>query len=177
MLIDQLKAYHTSTDSRPINYFEYNIEIVIIILNILSGILRISGSVIIMMFITTLKIEKKRSKFFYFFNFFLAQAEKEESFIKMNDSFKENLILNVNDNTGNTTLKIETRNENRRNSFDSDEERDIMDDNVAGMLGDSKSKERSNDLRKVSLASDSGDSYRKFETPRTITRFSQIDKN
>ena len=95
----------------------------------------------------------------------------------MNDSIKENLILNVNENTGNMALKIETINENRRNSFDSDEERDIMGDNVARMLEDSKSKERSSDMRKVSLASDSGDSYRKFETPRTITRFSQLDKN
>jgi hypothetical protein len=62
MLIDELAALHVSTESRPIAFFKYNIDTVIIILNILSGILRILGSVIIMFFITILKIEKKRSK-------------------------------------------------------------------------------------------------------------------
>ena len=62
MLIDELAALHISTDSRPIDYFKYKIGSVIIILNVLSGILRISGSIIIMLFITILKIEKKRSK-------------------------------------------------------------------------------------------------------------------
>ena len=62
MLIDQLKAFHSSVESRPINYFKYNIDTIIIVLNILTGMFRIAGSVIIMFFITILKIEKKRSK-------------------------------------------------------------------------------------------------------------------
>ena len=62
LLIDQLKAFHTAVDSRPINYFKYNIDTCVIFLNIMTGILRITGSVMIMFFITILKIEKKRSK-------------------------------------------------------------------------------------------------------------------
>jgi hypothetical protein len=53
-----------------------------------------------------------------------------------------------------------------------------MDDSLARVLSEGITKEKySGEQRKVSMgASDSGDSYRKFETPRTISRFSN-DKN
>jgi len=68
LLIDQLKGYHSSTDPRPISYYKNNIDTVIIVCNILSGMFRITGSVTIIFYITILQIEKKRSKFFN--NFF-----------------------------------------------------------------------------------------------------------
>lgn len=65
LLIDQLKAFHSSGESRPKNYFIYKIDSVLILLNIMTGIFRITGSIMIMFFITILKIEKKRSIYFY----------------------------------------------------------------------------------------------------------------
>jgi hypothetical protein len=62
LLIDQLRAFHTAVEARPILYYEYKIDSVIIILNVITGIVRITGSITILFFITILKIEIKRSK-------------------------------------------------------------------------------------------------------------------
>jgi hypothetical protein len=60
----------------------------------------------------------------------------------------------------------------------SDEERDQIDNSLARVLAERNFKEKfSSEHRKISMgASDSCDSYRKFETPRSSSRFFN-DKN
>jgi hypothetical protein len=62
MLIEELQNVHTAIDPRPITYFEYKIEEIIIILNIACGISRITGSVMIIFLITIMKIIRKRTE-------------------------------------------------------------------------------------------------------------------
>jgi hypothetical protein len=52
MLIEELQNAHTAIDARPESYFIYCIEDIIIILNILCGICRITGSIMIIILIT-----------------------------------------------------------------------------------------------------------------------------
>ena len=60
LLIDQVKDFHSSENSRPIDFFEDNINIWIIVLNAMTGLFRILGGVMLMIFIHTLKKEKRR---------------------------------------------------------------------------------------------------------------------
>jgi hypothetical protein len=60
MLIEELQNVHTAIDPRPITYFDYYIKEIIIILNILCGISRITGSVMIILLITLIKTIRKR---------------------------------------------------------------------------------------------------------------------
>ena len=86
MFIDELKAFTTPTESRPIKYFDYNIDTIILILNLLTGIFRITGSVMIMCFIRILTIEKKRN-----------DSEKNESLIKINDCLNKDSSITFDD--------------------------------------------------------------------------------
>lgn len=86
MLIDELKSYRTPTEARPPSYFEDHIDSIIIILNVLTGFLRIIGSIMIMFFNTILKIEKKRN-----------ESEKNESLMKIGDEYNKENILILND--------------------------------------------------------------------------------
>ncbi len=62
LLIDQVKDFHGSVNSRPISFFEDNINVWIIVLNILTGLFRIVGGIMIIIFIHTLQKEKRRCK-------------------------------------------------------------------------------------------------------------------
>jgi len=93
MFIDELKSFSTPTEARPPNYFEYHIDTIIIVLNVMTGILRITGSVMIIFFITILKIEKKRN-----------ESEKNESLMKIQEEPMRDSIYVLNE----TNLKIET---------------------------------------------------------------------
>jgi hypothetical protein len=88
MLIDQLKSYSTPTEARPPSYFDDHIDTIIIISNILTGFLRITGSIMIMFFITILKIEKKRN-----------ESEKNESLMKISEEFNKDNTLILNDSS------------------------------------------------------------------------------
>ncbi len=61
MLIEELQNVHTAIDPRPTSYFDYNIGDIIIILNVVCGISRITGSIMIIFLITIIKIIRKRS--------------------------------------------------------------------------------------------------------------------
>ena len=83
MLIDELKAFTMPTESRPPKYFDYNIDSIILVLNVLTGVFRITGSLMIMYFIKILNIEKKRY-----------ESEKNESLIKTGDcTNRDNIII------------------------------------------------------------------------------------
>jgi hypothetical protein len=65
LLIEELQDFDdngSSIPSRPINYYKYHINSVIIVLNVLAGIARITGSIIIMFYLTILKIIRKRKE-------------------------------------------------------------------------------------------------------------------
>jgi hypothetical protein len=117
----------------------------------------------------------------------LGQAEKEESFIKIGDCAnilpiqKDHFNLTVNDNIGPNSLYVnEPKLPIQRKSSDlSDEERDQINDSLARVIAEENLKGKfSSEQRKISMgASDSCDSYTKFETPRTSSRFFNTKNN
>jgi len=63
LLIYELKALSNPQEARPKNYFIYNIETIIIFLNIFTAFFRIIGGIMIFLYITILKIVKKREEY------------------------------------------------------------------------------------------------------------------
>ncbi len=62
MLIEELQNVHTAIDPRPPTYWDYFINKIIIVLNVLCGISRITGSIMIIFLITLIKTIRKRNE-------------------------------------------------------------------------------------------------------------------
>ena len=106
MFIDELKSFRTPTEARPPNYFEYHIDTIIIVLNVMTGILRITGSVMIIFFITILKIEKKRN-----------ESEKNEGLIKIQEEpFRDSILVLNETNSKFESTMLASKNEVNKHS-------------------------------------------------------------
>lgn len=92
LLIDELKALSNPQEARPKNYYIYNISTIIILLNIFTAFFRIIGGIMIFVYITILKIFKKREEY-----------EREERIMSLENNrnyYNQTVILNTKGNFG-----------------------------------------------------------------------------
>jgi len=92
LLIDELKALSNPQEARPKNYYIYSISTIIIILNIFTAFFRIIGGIMIFVYVTILKVVKKREEY---------EREERIMAVENNRNFSnQTLILNTKANFG-----------------------------------------------------------------------------